>query len=50
MKQLIQRALDYDCVLESNEDTPIRMRRDKMIMVNGKKLMGTQRFSFQRAS
>lgn len=35
-----------DCVLEANGDTPILVRRDNQIVVDDKKLKGTERFPF----
>ncbi|MGM1046307.1 hypothetical protein SAMN05661091_5499 [Paenibacillus uliginis N3/975] len=35
-----------DCVLESNGDTPILIRRNNRIVVDDKKLKGTRRFPF----
>lgn len=39
---------DYtgNCVLEANGDTPIVMRKDNVVIVDDKKLKGTQRFPF----
>lgn len=43
----ILKKLDGDCLLESNGDTPIVMRRDSIVIVDDKKLIGTKRFPFQ---
>lgn len=40
------KAYSGDCVLESNGDTPIVMRKDGVITVDDKKLNGTQKFPF----
>lgn len=44
----ILKTFDGNCVLESNGDTPIVMRseKDKIVVVDDKKLKGTQRFPF----
>lgn len=38
--------LDGECLLESNGDTPIMIRRDNMVIVDDKGLKGTERFPF----
>lgn len=42
----IIKKYDGDCVLESNGDTPIVMRKDGIVIVDDSKLRGTQRFPF----
>lgn len=42
----IIKKYDGDCVLESNGDTPIVMRKDGVVIVDDSKLRGTQRFPF----
>jgi len=43
---IILENFDGSCVLESNGDTPIVMRKDGLITVDDKKLKGTQKFPF----
>ncbi|MFT9846397.1 SitI3 family protein [Aneurinibacillus sp. REN35] len=39
-------SVEGDCVLESNGDTPILIRRNGNVVVDDKKMNGTQRFPF----
>jgi hypothetical protein len=42
----IMKVYNGDCVLEANGDTAIVMRKDNIVVVDDKKLKGTQRFPF----
>ncbi len=42
----IMKMYDGDCVLESNGDTPIAMRKDNSIIIDDKNLNGMQSFPF----
>lgn len=39
-------VFEGDCILESNGDTPISIRRNGILVVDDKKLKGTERFPF----
>lgn len=43
----VMRRLEGDCLLESNGDTPILLRRNRITVVDDSGLKGTQRFPFQ---
>jgi hypothetical protein len=43
----IMRRLEGDCLLESNGDTPILLRRNRITIVDDSRLQGTQRFPFE---